>query len=121
MRPARFRAALCAAGLVLAAAVAGHASAVDDPTRPPSGLRAGTGQRGVSGDGLVLQTVIIAPGNRSAIISGEHVMLGGKIGNARLVKVNEAAVVLLIGSTQRRLELYPGVHKRHGARDAAGE
>jgi MSHA biogenesis protein MshK len=120
MRAARVRAALCAAGLVLAA-LAGRSAAVDDPTRPPSGLRAGGGQRMGSGDGLVLQTVIIAPGNRSAIISGEHVVLGGKIGNARLVKVNEAAVVLLIGSTQRRLELYPGVHKRPAARDGAGE
>jgi MSHA biogenesis protein MshK len=114
------RCGLCAAGLVLAA-LAWPAAAIEDPTRPPAGLRAGSGQRMGAGDGLVLQSVIIAPGSRSAIISGEHVMLGGKIGNARLVKVSEGAVVLMIGSMQRRLELYPGVHKRHGAHEGREE
>jgi MSHA biogenesis protein MshK len=114
------RCVLCAAGLVLAA-LAWPAAAIEDPTRPPAGLRSGTGQRTGSGDGLVLESVIIAADSRSAIISGEHVMLGGKIGNARLVKVSEGAVVLMIGSSQRRLELYPGVRKRHGAHERRGE
>jgi hypothetical protein len=30
-------------------------------------------------------------------------------------------VVLMIGSSQRRLELYPGVRKRHGAHERRGE
>jgi hypothetical protein len=42
-------------------------------------------------------------------------MLGGRIGAARLVKVSEGAVVVLVGSSQRRLELYPGVRKQYGA------
>ena len=60
----------------------------------------------------MLQSVIISEASRSAIISGEHVMLGGKIGQARLVKVSEAAVVLLTGASRRTLKLFPGVHKR---------
>jgi MSHA biogenesis protein MshK len=103
-----------ALALALAAAAA---QAVDDPTRPPAGLRGGP-VRSAPGDGLVLQSVIIAPGRRSAIISGEHVLLGGRIGAARLVTVNEASVVLLIGGNQRRLELYPGVQKHPGAHRA---
>jgi hypothetical protein len=94
------------------------ASALDDPTRPPAGVRTAVSPRGPS-EGLVLQSVIISPSSRSAIISGEHVLLGGKIGAARLVNVSEGAVVLLIGNSQRRLELYPGVHK-HGAVKAGG-
>ena len=94
---------------------------LDDPTRPPAGLRGGMSARAASGDGLVLQSVIISPTTRSAIISGEHVMLGGRIGSARLVKVSEGAVVLLIGNSQRRLELYPGVHKHDSAHEGDQE
>jgi MSHA biogenesis protein MshK len=107
------------AALVLAV-LAGSAHAIDDPTRPPDGLRTGPA-RSAPADALVLQSVIIGPSSRSAIISGEHVTLGGKIGAARLVKVNEASVVLLIGGSQRRLELYPGIEKHPGAQGATGK
>jgi len=60
----------------------------------------------------VLQSVIISEASRSAIISGQHIMLGGKIGPARLVKVSEAAVVLLTGGSRRTLKLFPDVQKR---------
>jgi hypothetical protein len=96
--------------LAMAAACAA-ALALDDPTRPPPGLRSGGVKRAAGDEALVLQSVIISPSSRSAIINGEHVLLGGRIGAARLVKVSEAAVVLMIGGSQRRLELYPGVHK----------
>jgi hypothetical protein len=116
---APIRRGVLAAALTMGALVL-PAWGLDDPTRPPAGLRGATPAR-LPGDGdLVLQSVIIAPSNRSAIISGEHVMLGGKIGAARLVKVSEGAVVLLIGNSQRRLELYPGVHK-HGPAQAGQE
>ena len=95
---------------------AAQAQALGDPTRPPPGLRGGTGTASAraAGEpaGLVLQSVIISEANRSAIISGQHVMLGGKIGQARLVKVSEAAVVLLTGASRRTLKLFPDVHKR---------
>jgi hypothetical protein len=98
--------------VALALCAVGPAGAIDDPTRPPAGLRSEGGKR-TDGDGsLVLESVMISGSSRSAIISGKHVMLGGQIGPGRLVKVSEGAVVLLIGSGQRRLELYPGVHKR---------
>lgn len=93
-----------------------QAQALGDPTRPPPGLRGGTGagsgRAASEPGGLVLQSVIISDSNRSAIISGQHVMLGGKIGPARLVKVSEAAVVLLTGDSRRTLKLFPDVQKR---------
>lgn len=90
-----------------------QAQGLDDPTRPPPGFRGGAGAARASGpaEGLVLQSVIISDTNRSAIISGQHVALGGKIGAARLVRVSEAAVVLLTGEDRRTLKLFPGVHK----------
>ena len=101
--------------LALGALHAVAAPAIEDPTRPPPGLGAIASHAG-GDDALVLESVLISDASRSAIISGKHVMLGGRIGSARLVKVNEGAVVLVIGGTQRRLELYPGVHKRSDAR-----
>jgi hypothetical protein len=60
----------------------------------------------------VLQSVLIHPDMRSAIISGEHVMLGQKVAGQRLVKVAETEVVLLNGAERRTLKLFPGVDKR---------
>jgi hypothetical protein len=90
-----------------------QAQSLDDPTRPPPGFRGGAGPARAAGgsEGLVLQSVIISETNRSAIISGEHVALGGKIAGARLVKVSEAAVVLLTGGDRRTLKLFPSVQK----------
>lgn len=105
------RALVGLAALWLAAGA--QAQTLGDPTRPPAGQRGSVAGR-PAGDpaGLVLESIIISDTNRSAIISGEHVMLGGRIGQARLVKVSEAAVVLLTGDSRRTLKLFPGVHKR---------
>jgi hypothetical protein len=117
------RATRVRAGALAALALCLHCTpglALDDPTRPPPGLRASVA-RSTPADELVLQSVIISPAGRSAIISGEHVSVGGKIGGARLVQVSEGAVVLLVGTTPRRLELFPGIHKRQGTRERVEE
>jgi MSHA biogenesis protein MshK len=96
------------------------AQGLDDPTRPPAALQ---GDRGKPAGGtsapaqaLVLQSVIISDAGRSAIISGRHVSVGAKIGNARLVQVAENEVVLLAGGERRTLRLFPSVSKRTAAR-----
>jgi len=103
------------AALVLAlAAGAASGQSFPDPTRPPAGFHLGSGspRSGVATGGLVLQSVLIFPDARSAIISGEHVLLGQKIGGQRLVKVGETEVVLLNGAARRTLKLFPSVDKR---------
>lgn len=92
---------------------AGWCQELSDPTKPPAGfyVGAGAGRPGENGD-LVLQSVLIFPDVRSAIISGEHVALGEKIGGLRLVKVSETEVVLLDGGIRRTLKLFPAVEKR---------
>lgn len=111
---ARYGLAALLGAVALALGATAHAQALADPTRPPAGVRSGgAGGRGTSEPGdLVLQSVIISETSRSAIINGEHVMLGGKIGPARLIKVSEAAVVVLTGDARRTLKLFPGVRKR---------
>ena len=95
--------------LVLVSAVA-LAQAMSDPTRPPTGYA--EADAGTAASGLVLQTVMITPTLKAAIINGEMVKLGGKFGSARLVKITESEVVLKDGEESQVLKLYPGVEKR---------
>jgi hypothetical protein len=85
------------------------AQGLEDPTRPPAGMPR---QAKPPAADLVLQSVIISEAGRAALISGELVPLGGRVGNARLVRVGEAEVDLLVGDERRTLALFPGVDKR---------
>ena len=90
-----------------------------DPTRPPPGYASGDPEVGAPTGGPVLQSVMISPAGRSAIISGEVVRLGQKYRDAVLVRVAENEVVLKGGDGTQVLKLYPGVEKRDAA--AAGK
>ena len=57
-----------------------------------------------------LQSIIISPQYRAAVINGETIALGGKIGDATLLDVRENSVVLQGPDGKRVLELFPGVH-----------
>lgn len=106
-----------AAALALAIFSAGVAAQSSDPMRPPSGF--GVGEADVetaeTGGGMTLQSVMISPAGRAAIISGVMVRLGEKYGDAVLVRVSESEVVLKSGSDSQVLKLYPGVDKRMAA------
>src|SRR5689334_14917903 len=108
--------------LFLAADIA-VAQNLGDPTRPPAGFNlAVSGAKPADGPPsvLVLESVLIHPDQRSAIISGERVTLGQKIRGLRVVRIEGAQVLLLGGGEQRTLKLYPGVQKKpSAARDRA--
>jgi hypothetical protein len=92
-----------------------HAQTLLDPTRPPSGFNLAVGGPTATESApapLVLESVLIHPDMRSAIISGERLALGQKIRGLRLVRIGETEVVLLDGSERRTLKLYPGVQKK---------
>lgn len=91
------------------------AQALSDPTRPPANFGGAADADADSGGGTVLQSVIISPTGKAAIISGVMVKLGEKYGDAVLVKVAESEVVLKTGTTSQVLKLHPGVEKRESA------
>jgi MSHA biogenesis protein MshK len=103
-----------AALLALSSAGAAYAENLPDPTRPPAELSAPASAPGgaVVKTGPVLQSVQISPSSRSAIISGQRVVQGDVIGDARVVKISESEVVLKSGSEIKTLKLFPGVEKR---------
>jgi len=99
-----------------AAALMGHAAAVlaaelPDPTRPPPELSAAQGAAPAA-TGPVLQSVLISPTRKSAIIGGQTVGIGDRYGDAQVVGIGEGEVVLKSGNKLRTLRLFPEVEKR---------
>ncbi len=107
MRLLRIAALLAWVPGMVSAAVA---QSLVDPTRPPAGLADMAGSVAVGGP--VLQSVMLSPGRKMAVISGEAVVLGGRYGEARLVRLTESEAVLKNGDETTVLKLYPQVEKR---------
>jgi MSHA biogenesis protein MshK len=100
------------ANLLLAYSV--KAEPLIDPTQPPASLfEAANGTAAADFTGPVLQSVLIGPHYRAAIISGEKVMLGQKYGQSTLIQLNEREAVLRHAdrSTQT-LALHPIIVKK---------
>jgi MSHA biogenesis protein MshK len=103
--------ALAVIALVAASAVA---QALPDPTRPPASLApaAEPGADAPSSMAPTLQSVIVAPNRKIAVINGQAVKLGEKYGDARVVKIAETEVVLKNGSELQTLKLFPSIEKK---------
>lgn len=86
------------------------AQVLSDPTRPPDGQDASASS--VGSGGPVLQSVMLSPSRKVAVISGEIVALGGRYGASKLVRLTESEAVLKIGSDVTVLKLHPQVEKR---------
>ncbi len=92
-----------------AAPVAVFAQTLTDPTKPPAEILApGLGQT-VPPKESGLQSIFISPTRRAAIINGQMVELGAKLGDARLVGISESVVVLERAQGRQVLALFPGV------------
>jgi hypothetical protein len=87
----------------------GAAQILSDPTRPSAGIYSTDTPAGSLRAGPLLQSVLITPSQRSAIIDGEFVKLGGEIGASRVIKITESEVVLSSGSGTETLHLYPDI------------
>ncbi len=106
----RKRSALCGIALAMTF-VAGTAAAQisNDPTRPAVGADSAAS---TAASGVALQSVVISPTVKAAIINGQMVKVGEKFGNARLVRVTESEAVLRDGSDVQILKMYPGIEKK---------
>lgn len=104
---------------LLCATQIARAETLPDPTRPSIDLNSsGTGSAAdvVPDEPATrgLQSIIISPKYRAAIINGETVSLGGKSGDSRLVEVRENSVVLQNAQGRRVVELFPKVSIKKG-------
>jgi MSHA biogenesis protein MshK len=107
---------IAAAGAMFLMAGA-QAQVLSDPTRPPSAGPESSG--GQDASATRLQSVLLSPGRKIAVINGVAIPLGGMVGEARLVKITETEVVLKSGNETEVLKLFPGVEKEQRVRDTA--
>ena len=112
---------------VLACALAPHASGVaaeilSDPTRPPAAFKLDAAE--VAASRPVVQSIIITPHSRSAIIDNERVELNGRFRDALVAQITESEVVLRSATGVETLKMYPGIDKtpirREPRRNRAG-
>lgn len=104
----RYLSILLALICVAAASTLASAQALRDPTRPPGAGARGTSQKPES-SGWHLQSVLISPERRYAIINGEVVAVGGAVSGAQLLAVAPEQVTLRTSAGVRVVQLYPDV------------
>ncbi len=83
-----------------------------DPTRPAAAAAAAPAAAfGLSPAGLPntpqLQSILVSPERRLAIIDGQTLRVGERFGDSVLVKINEREVVLKNGKVLQTLRLFP--------------
>jgi len=80
-----------------------------DPMRPPAAIGAPATGNNAPPAAPLLQSVMIGPAERWAIIGGERVALGSRYGDARVVGITESEVILRSAAGTRRLRMYPDI------------
>ena len=94
-----------------AAVAAPPGGGLRDPTRPPFGAAKAGGEEGQPA-GPQLQSVLISPARKMAVINGRAVPLGGKFRGATLTRITESGVELRRGNRVEVLKLFPRVEKK---------
>lgn len=75
-----------------------------DPTRPPAG-RVATDAPAEASATLHLQAILRGPERASAVINGQNLKVGDRLGDARLVAVRPHSVVIVRQGQQQELRL----------------
>jgi MSHA biogenesis protein MshK len=78
-----------------------------DPTKPPAAFLHGE----AAPTGPVLQSVLIAPSHRLAVISGKTVYVGDSYEGAKVISIAENEVILQNGKSRQVMRLYPVLRK----------
>lgn len=84
------------------------AQSLPDPTRPPAAHTQGPSAEETVRE-PVLQSIIITPQHRSAVIDGRRVEFGARFGDARLMTITDTEAVLVSAQGRQVLKLFPDV------------
>ena len=87
------------------------AQIMNDPTSPPVGVHPADPDAKPE-SGPVLQSVMIMPNTRFAIIGGERVEVGGRYRDAQVVRITESEVVLRRADGTESLKMYPEIEMK---------
>lgn len=102
----------CIALALAAVSSLAQGDGLPDPTRPPAAmLAAPAAAASAPTDALQLQSVLLGKGRRpAAVISGQLVLLGGQLGDTKLVRVTERGAVLKGPLGETSLALTPSAY-----------
>ena len=106
------RAALALLGILVSQGAL--AAPFADPTRPPMISDAPAGS--ATPEGPRLESVLIAPDRRIAVISGQQVVVGARFRGAEVVRISESEVVIRSGDGLQTLKLLPEARQPPAAR-----
>ncbi|MGC2519934.1 MAG: MSHA biogenesis protein MshK [Burkholderiales bacterium] len=100
-------------GLIfLSVAMPSGAQALTDPTRPPTATGAPVADAETGASGPVLQSILLSPLRKLALIDGHMVRVGDRVGNARVVAIDFDSVKLRRGDSISVMKLLPDVRKK---------
>lgn len=106
---------LAALAALLAACAAG-AAPFADPTRPPGAGGEGDSERDGAASGPRLESVLLSPQRKLAVISGREVRLGERFGEGRVVRITPVEVAIQRDGEIEVLKLYPDFRKHPEAK-----
>ena len=92
---------------VSAAGAADPFANLPDPTRPSGWQGGGGGSTGV-------QSILISPQRKVAVVNGRTVSIGDRVGDAVVVDIRPYEVILSRGGRESRLRLVPRLDKTKG-------
>lgn len=100
------------AGLLGAAAQAADIGDLPDPTRPQGAAPAATANGARSG----VQSILISPQRKLAVVHGRTVTIGDRVGDAVVVDIRPYEVILKRAGRESSLRLVPrlGAHASEG-------
>jgi MSHA biogenesis protein MshK len=106
--------ALAAGFALIVAATNAHSAPFADPFRPPQQARppAPEGDMRPGVGGTRLESVLIGPDRRIAVIAGQRYAEGDKFGDGRVLRISETEVVIRHAGRDEALKLYPQSARR---------
>ncbi|MHB9117382.1 MAG: MSHA biogenesis protein MshK [Burkholderiales bacterium] len=103
--------------VLLLASISARGENLPDPTRPAfaADTPASPAAANAAGEAPAepgLQSILLSPGYKAAIINGRQVRVGERIGEAKVVEIRAGEVVLQKKNKREVLKLYPPLEKR---------
>ena len=98
--------------IVALAALPVRAQGLNDPTRPPREISGETAEADAAPGGSPAQVVVISRNRRQATINGRTVDLGGRYGDATLVRISDEEIVLQKPDSTEIIRLYSSVNRK---------
>lgn len=103
------------AAFCMALACSAQGAPFADPTRPPGAVQDVSGELRALGAPR-LESVLIAPDRRVAVISGQQVTVGSRFDGGQVVRITESEVLIRNARGDQSLKLFPQDGKRPPAR-----